>query len=308
MANSKIIEERVLFLFKNKEEVASIKGIDSLYNTVNNVKKDLFNGQWLEPQTNQCVVGYGVSDKLSLGLFDFNNIFQVFVPKPGKGNIENPADAFLQETIIPVGIYSINEDLDNKYVFTDLALAQQILQLKPNQVSAIELKLNENANQDKIRSEILKIFKNKVLIKNRAQLNESLYKMLNTENFAVYLIFTLVIILTLFTLAGSIIMIILDKKSNIKTMFNLGVNLKELKKIFLIQGTLLTFFGGIIGLFLGSLIVLIQQFFQVIMITPTLAYPVDFNFQNIIIVFITIFSLGFIASYISSRWVQKGLL
>ena len=308
LANSKIIEERVLFLFKNKEEVASIKGIDSLYNTVNNVKKDLFNGQWLEPQTNQCVVGYGVSDKLSLGLFDFNNIFQVFVPKPGKGNIENPADAFLQETIIPVGIYSINEDLDNKYVFTDLALAQQILQLKPNQVSAIELKLNENANQDKIRSEILKIFKNKVLIKNRAQLNESLYKMLNTENFAVYLIFTLVIILTLFTLAGSIIMIILDKKSNIKTMFNLGVNLKELKKIFLIQGTLLTFFGGIIGLFLGSLIVLIQQFFQVIMITPTLAYPVDFNFQNIIIVFITIFSLGFIASYISSRWVQKGLL
>lgn len=308
LANSKIIEERVLFLFKNKEEVASIKGIDSLYNTVNNVKKDLFNGQWLEPQTNQCVVGYGVSDKLSLGLFDFNNIFQVFVPKPGKGNIENPADAFLQETIIPVGIYSINEDLDNKYVFTDLALAQQILQLKPNQVSAIELKLNENANQDKIRSEILKIFKNKVLIKNRAQLNESLYKMLNTENFAVYLIFTLVIILTLFTLAGSIIMIILDKKSNIKTMFNLGVNLKELKKIFLIQGTLLTFFGGIIGLFLGSVIVLIQQFFQVIMITPTLAYPVDFNFQNIIIVFITIFSLGFIASYISSRWVQKGLL
>ena len=308
LANSKIIEERVLFLFKNKEEVASIKGIDSLYNTVNNVKKDLFNGQWLEPQTNQCVVGFGVSDKLSLGLFDFNNIFQVFVPKPGKGNIENPADAFLQETIIPVGIYSINEDLDNKYVFTDLALAQQILQLKPNQVSAIELKLNENANQDKIRSEILKIFKNKVLIKNRAQLNESLYKMLNTENFAVYLIFTLVIILTLFTLAGSIIMIILDKKSNIKTMFNLGVNLKELKKIFLIQGTLLTFFGGIIGLFLGSVIVLIQQFFQVIMITPTLAYPVDFNFQNIIIVFITIFSLGFIASYISSRWVQKGLL
>ena len=308
LANSKIIEERVLFLFKNKEEVASIKGVDSLYNTVNNVKKDLFNGQWLEPQTNQCVVGYGVSDKLSLGLFDFNNIFQVFVPKPGKGNIENPSEAFLQETIIPVGIYSINEDLDNKYVFTDLGLAQQILQLKPNQVSAIELKLNENADQDKIKSQILKIFQNKVVVKNRAQLNESLYKMLNTENFAVYLIFTLVIILTLFTLAGAIIMMILDKKANIKTMFNLGVTLKELKKIFLFQGTMLTFFGGLIGLFLGSIIVLIQQFFQVIMITPTLPYPVDFNFQNIIIVFITIFSLGFIASYIASRWVQKGLL
>lgn len=307
-SRSNIVEERVLFMFNGKEEVASIKGVDSLYSLVNDVKKSLYNGQWLRPETYQCVVGYGISDKLSLGLFDFNNKFEIFVPKPGKGTIENPADAFTQTAIIPVGIYAVNDDIDSKYVFTDLALAQELLQMQPNQVTGIELKLKPNSDEEKVKNEINKIFNNKVLIKNRAQLNDSLYKMLNTENFAVYLIFTLVIILTLFTLAGAIIMMILDKKANLKTMFNLGVSVKELQRIFLFQGTLLTFFGGLIGLGLGTIIILVQEYFQVIMITPTLAYPVIFNFHNIIIVFLTIFLLGFIASFIASSRVSKELL
>lgn len=308
VSRTKIVEERVLFMFNGKEEVAAIKGVDSLYSQVNDVKKTLYNGQWLRPETYQCIVGYGISDKLSMGLFDFNNKFEVFVPKPGKGNIENPADAFTQTALIPVGIYAVNDEIDSKYVFTDLALAQELLQYQPNQVSGIEFKLKPNFDEELVKTEILKIFNNKVIIKNRAQLNDSLYKMLNTENFAVYLIFTLVIILTLFTLAGAIIMMILDKKSNLKTMFNLGVSIKELQNIFLFQGTLLTFFGGLIGLALGIIIVLVQQHFQVIMITPTLAYPVVFNFQNIVIVFLTIFLLGFIASYIASSRVSKNLL
>jgi lipoprotein-releasing system permease protein len=131
--------------------------------------------------------------------------------------------------------------------------------------------------------------------------------MLNTENTAVYLIFTLVIIMTLFTLAGAIIMMILDKKSNLKTLFNLGVGIKNLRKIFLFQGSLLTFAGGIIGLFIGIVIVLIQYYFQVIMITPTLAYPVIFDFQNVFIVLLTIFLLGFIASWIASSRVSEKL-
>ncbi len=305
---TKIVEERVLFIFDGKEEVASIKGIDSLYGSVNDVKKSIYNGQWLKPETYQCVVGYGISDKLSLGLFDFNNKFEVFVPKPGKGIIENPADAFNQETLIPVGIYAVTDEIDSKYVFTDLGLAQELLKLKSNQITAIELKLKPNSNEETVKNSLHKIFKNEIVVKNRAQLNDSLYKMLNTENFAVYLIFTLVIIMTLFTLAGAIIMMILDKKYNLKTLFNLGVSVKELQRIFLFQGTLLTFFGGLLGLILGIIIVLIQQYFRLVMITSSLPYPVIFNFQNILIVFLTIFVLGFSASLIASSRVQKNLL
>lgn len=305
---SKIIEERVLFLFEGKEEVASLKGVDSLYSQVNDVKKTLFNGQWLNPDTNQVVIGYGISEKLSLGLFDFNNKLEVFVPKPGKGAIENPEEAFNKTSIIPVGIYAISEDLDSKYVFADLGLAQELLGFKPNQVSGIELKLKPNVEEEKVKTELQTLFNNAINVKNRAQLNDSLYKMLNTENTAVYLIFTLVIILTLFTLAGAIIMMILDKKGNLKTLFNLGTEVKNLRKIFLFQGTILTFLGGTFGLVLGTIIVLIQQQFQVIMITSTLAYPVIFNFQNVLIVLATIFLLGFIASWIASSRVNSKLL
>ncbi len=305
---SKIIEERVLFTFDGKQEVTYLKGVDAEYTKVNGIKMKLYNGDWIKPDTDQVVVGYGISEKFSMGLLDFNNLMEVLVPKPGKGAIENPVDAFNKAVIIPVGIYSISEDLDSKYVFADLGLAQELLEYKTNQISGIEVKLKKAADEAAVTNQLQTIFDHKITIKNRAQLNESLYKMLNTENLAVYLIFTLVIIIALFNLIGALIMMILDKKGNLKTLLNLGTEIKDLRKIFLLQGTLLSIFGGIIGLALGIAIVLLQQHFELVMITPTLAYPVQFTFENVLIVLVTIITLGFIASVIASSRVSKKLL
>ena len=307
-AYSKVIEERVLFTFSGKEKVAYLKGIDSLFTNLNDVKKTLINGQWIEPDTYQVVCGAGISENLSMGLFDFNNRLEAYVPKPGKGTIENPEQAFNKENLVPVGIYAINEELDNKYVFADLGLVQQLLQYKNNQVSAIEIKLKPNANESVAIEKLNAIFNNKTTIKTRAQQNDSLYKMLNTENIAVYLIFTLVIIIALFNLIGALIMTILDKKANLKTLVNLGAEVKDLRKIFLLHGTLLTITGGIIGLVLGIIVVLIQQQFQLIMITESLAYPVVFGFKNVAIVFATILTLGILSSLIAASRVSKKLL
>jgi lipoprotein-releasing system permease protein len=305
---SKIIEERVLFTFDGKQEVTYLKGVDSNFSKVNAIETKLFNGQWLKPDTYQVVVGYGISQKFSMGLLDFNRQLEVLVPKPGKGAIENPEQAFNKTDLIPVGIYAISEDLDSKYVFADLGLAQELLEYKTNQVSGIEIKTKTDADESVITEQLQTIFDNKITVKNRAQLNESLYKMLNTENIAVYLIFTLVIVVALFNLIGALIMMILDKKGNLKTLFNLGTEIKDLRKIFLLQGTLLSVFGGIIGLVLGIIIVLLQEYFQLIMITPTLAYPVIFSLENVLIVMGTIVTLGFIASLIASSRVSKKLL
>ncbi|WP_264552825.1 ABC transporter permease [Flavobacterium sp. N2038] len=305
---TKIIEERVLFLFKDKQKVTYLKGVDRNYPVVNDIKKKLFNGQWLKPDTYQVVIGYGISRDFSLGILDFENPLQIFAPKPGKGAIENPEEAFAKTDVLPVGTYSISEDLDSKYVFADLGLVQELLTYKPNQISGLEFNLKENANEKAIRSKLEEIFKNKVTLKNRAQLNESLYKMLNTENIAVYLIFTLVIIVALFNLIGALIMMILEKKGNLKTLFNLGTEISHLRKIFLLQGTLLSVFGGIIGLILGVILVLLQQRYELIMITPTLAFPVVFTVENILIVLGTIVSLGFLASLIACSRVSKKLL
>jgi lipoprotein-releasing system permease protein len=305
---SKIIEERVLFTFNGKQEVTYLKGVDSNFSKVNAIKKTLYNGEWLKPDTYEVVVGYGIADKFSMGLLDYNNSLEVLVPKPGKGTIENPEEAFNKVVVLPVGIYAISEDYDSKYVFADLGLAQELLEYKPTQISGIEIKEKKAADENAIVSKLQTIFNNKITIKNRAQLNESLYKMLNTENLAVYLIFTLVIVIALFNLIGALIMMILDKKGNLKTLLNLGTEIKDLRKIFLLQGTLLSFFGGIIGLIFGIAIVLLQQHYELVMITPTLAYPVVFTVENVLIVLATIVTLGFTASLIASSRVSKRLL
>lgn len=305
---SGVIEERALFFYDGKEQVAQLKGVDPNYSRSNKLNKFLYSGTWLEPESNQVVVGSGISRRLALGLFDYNNVLEVYVPKPGKGLIENPDDAFNAAKLSTSGIFQVSEDVDDKYVFCDFLLAKELLNYKTNQVSYLELKITPNYSEEEVIADLKMLFKNRVVIKNRAQLNDALYKMLNTENIAVYLIFTLVIIIALFNLVGALIMMIIEKKSNLKTLYYLGAELKSLKKIFLFQGNIISIVGGIIGLVLGVLVVYIQQQYELIMITPSLAYPVQFKVENIGIVLATIILLGFLAAKIASSSVSKKLL
>jgi lipoprotein-releasing system permease protein len=308
LSYSKVLEERCIFTFDGKEIIADLKGVDSLFSLVNNVSNILYMGRWVEPNTYQCVPGIGISNKLSMGLYDQRGGLEVMVPKPGKGTISSIQQGFNLEVLAPIGFYSINEDFDYRYVFIDLTLAQELMNYEPNQISNLEVQLNSNASESDVRRELAFIFEDEVLIKNRVQLNESLYRMLNTENMILYLIFTLIIIVTLFTLVGALLMTIIDKKNNLKTLYNLGCTLSQLKRIFLIQGFLVCFRGTFLGLSIGILVVFLQSYFELFMITPTLPYPVAFSFSHVFLVVLTLGVLGTLASLLaSSRLNQKFL-
>lgn len=305
---SEVIEERVLLSFKSKNTPAFIKGVDTNFQTTSEIKNAIFLGQWLEENPSQVVMGNDLARKLSAGVRDYSGFLRFFVPKPGKGQILDVKDAFRTADATVVGIYSINEELDKKFAFTDIDFARNLLQLKPNEVSALEVKVLPSADLNLLRTDLKKIFNDQVELKDRIQLNDSLYKMLNTENLAVYLIFTLVIIIALFNVIGSIIMAVLEKQENSKTLLNLGLTSTEIQRIFFFQGGLMSVAGGVVGLVLGVLLVLSQLYFEWIMITPSLAYPVKLEFVNILIVFLTISGLGFLASFISSQTVKRSLL
>ncbi len=305
---SKIIEERVYFMYDNKELVAHIKGVDNRYNQVTDFNKHLYAGEWFEPNSENVVVGADISRKLGLGLFDYNNALEAYAPKPGKGDIEKPEEAFNKSLLFPSGIYSINEELDGKYVFCSIGLAQYFLGLKKNEITNIEIKLKSNSSENVVRDELNSIFGSSIKIKNRAQLNDSLYKMLQSENLFIYLFSTLVVILTLFCLAGAIVMIIIDKRDNLKTLYNIGVTQTAIRSIFFTQGIIITLFGLTIGLSLAIAIILLQQQYSFIMITPTMPYPVLFEWQNMVIVIMTILILGIVSSWIASGTVNKKLL
>ena len=305
---SKVVEERVFLSFDDKKRTATIKGVDENYQKVNAIDSILYQGSWLTKGVNHIVVGWIISNDLSFGVLDYAKSVKIFVPKPGKGQITSIKNAFNSVNVVNVGIFQINEDLDSKYVFANLETAQNLLNYQNNQLSAIEFKLNEGVEIEVARQDIQNILGDKIMLKNRAQLNDALYKMLNTENLAVYLIFTLVLIIALFNVIGSIVMMILDKKKSITTLYNLGVPIKNIRKIFFFQGSLMSIVGGILGLALGFIVVLLQRLFSLIMITPSLPYPVSIKSINFIVVFVTIFVLGIVASNIASRRITKSLI
>lgn len=303
-----IIEERVFLDYRNKNHTAWLKGVGNKYQQVTQIDSTI-SGSWLTSSEAQVVVGNTISRKLGLSIFNYQHLLKLMVPRPGKGQITglNPGQAFSQENVIVSGIYSVNEELDDKYVFSNLNFARNLLNLNEDNFSAVEIKLAPNANPDDVTAAIKTIFNEEVIIKNRAQLNEVLYKMLNTENLAVYLIFTLVLIIALFNVVGSIIMVILDKRENIRTLFSMGASENQIKKIFFTQGMLMTVFGGAIGLLSALLLVYLQQQFNLVMITPSLPYPVSITLENVLIVIFTIGILGLLASFIAAGSSKKAL-
>jgi lipoprotein-releasing system permease protein len=306
--SSRIVEERVILTSENKNVLASLKGVDKNYRSVTQIDSAIRRGAWLSPGTNQIVTGWGISNQLSFGILDFMQAIRIYVPKPGKGQISSVRGAYNTVAVNNIGLLDVNEEINNRYVFGDIEMAQNLLGYASNQLTSIDLKVEQEADIEAVREAIAQSFPNKFQIKTRAQLNDALFKMLNTEHLAVYLIFTLVIIIALFNVVGAIIMMILDKKQSLNTLFNLGAELSEIKRIFFYQGSLLTIISGTLGLLIGLLLVWLQQRFNMVFLTPELPYPVEISAGNIALVLITIYLLGIAASKLASQRINRALV
>jgi lipoprotein-releasing system permease protein len=302
---AKELEERVYFKHKEKGSIALIKGVDSSYNRVTGIDSTIQYGTW-RINEQSAVAGIGIANILGATVNQFRNPLVVMALKPGRGSL-TPQDIKTKSLILS-GVYGIEENLDKKYVFADLPSVRRLLDKNDTQISGINFKLDGQEDIASLKKEITAVLGNNILLKNRQELNSSLHRMLNTENLATYLIFTLVLIIALFNVVGAIIMMILDKQQNSKTLFNLGVTIKKLRRIYFVQGILVTTTGGIIGVALASLLIGSQLAFGWLKITPSLAYPVEYQVINVVIVLATIVVLGIIASKIASSRITKKLI
>ncbi len=306
---SEIVEDHVFLEFRDKQKTAFIKGVDVNYNNVIKTDSIVVYGNWLTDNDFQVVAGNGISRELGMGVEQtYTNLLSIYVPKPGKGIPNDITKAFRSQKVVNIGIYSVNEELDEKYIFATTGLARTLLDLPKDEVTHLELKLSPEANEDIVLQQLYLIFGDEVVIKNRFQLNDKLYKMLNTENLVSYLVITLIAIIALFNVAGAIIMMIIDKKSNVKTLYNVGASLPNIRKIFLFQGSLMTVLGTILGLVLGLILIILQQQFGLLMITPSLPYPTRITAMSFIIVFATITMIGFVASLLASSRINQKLI
>jgi len=306
-AYAKELEERVYLKNGDKSQPAYIKGVDENYNAITGMDSILYLGSWIQGER-QGVVGIGIANALDITINSTRNPLVLMVPKPGKGSFSQQTKLLNEIPVVVSGLYYLEEDLDKKYVFTDLKLVRALLEKDSTQISGINFKLNEKVPESETRLQIAGVFDQQVLLANREEQNSTLHKMLNTENVATYLIFTLVLIIALFNVVGAIIMMILDKQQNSKTLFNLGATLKELRRIYFVQGVLVTSIGGVVGVLIGALLIASQLLFGWVKIGVTLAYPVEFRWVNLVIVLATIVVLGVVASKIASRSISKKLI
>jgi lipoprotein-releasing system permease protein len=307
IAFSKVIEERAFFKHKKKEHIAYIKGVDRNYTNVIRIDTLIYSGQWLDFDRNTALVGNGIANKLSIGILNYGDPLTVLVPRPGKRYLTNPNKAFRQSNMQAVGVFSVSEELDHKFVFTPLSVSQKLFNYNKNQISAVDIKTSPNLTRSSIQI-LKKKLGDSYTIKSREELNSVFYKILNTEKLVAYLIFTLVLIIAIFNVIGSIIMMIIDKKENLVTLYNLGASLKKIRRIFIYHGFLLTMGGLFMGTSLGSILIFIQNKYHLFMITPTIPYPIEFKMANFFLVSITITLLGYFAAIIASSKISKELI
>lgn len=301
---SKVLEERAFFKNKKKEQIAYLKGIDKNFTKVVQLDSTVFAGKWVDFESYSSVVGNGIATKLSLGVLNYGEPLQIFVPKSGTKYTTDPNKAFRFVNTQTVGLFSISEELDHKFVFVPLKVAQYLLNYKNHQIGALEIKTKPTQTAAVIKR-LKQHWGEDFKVASREEQNAVFYKILNSEKLIAYLIFTLVLIIALFNVIGSIIMMILDKRKNLKTLSNLGARLPEIRRIFLLQGFLLSCFGLVLGTGIGTFFIFLQNKFQWFMITQYTAYPIEFQFKNLGIVSVTILSFSWLASKIASSRITK---
>ena len=305
LAVSGIIEDKVFLNYRDKNHVVYLKGVDSTYQKVIESNRFLSSGAWFSKEFDEVVIGGGVAQVLSLGVYDYNDFLVLTVPKKS-ASATQLKEPFINKTALVSGIYSVSEELDKKYMFSSLSFARDLFQRKGNVYSSLELKVAPNLNRKQLEEQLRAILKTPIRMRSRTELNAALYKMLNTEQMAIYLIFTLVIIIALFNVVGALIMMILEKRPQLKVLYALGVQPKEIRLIFFYLGGMISWVGGGLGIVLGTTLVLLQRYFPFLYVPGTnFPYPVRLEFRNVAMVLMLLLVLGGLASAWATAQVGK---
>ncbi len=299
-AFSRVIQEKSFITSGEKNHIITLKGVDQNINQIFPLDSMIMIGTPLSTQNNDNVLlGPGVATSLAVYVDDTTPM-ELYVPKPGKGLITNEKEAFSKTQAFNSGIFRINETYHN-YVFSTLQKAQELLNLKPNNYYYLEIKTTPNSDLNKTKTELQNSLGDEYQVKTRQELDAAFLKMMNTENLMIYLILILVLIIASFNLAGSVAILIIYKKPESSTLWSMGMDNKNIKKIFFYTGFSISFYALIIGLFLGTLIAWLQQQYGFYKINFYIPYPVKFTWSNYLITIVSVLIIGFLVSWLVSR-------
>ena len=306
---SSTLEEKALVEYNGKQHIVTIKGVDSLYSNLTSLDSVIISGDNINKfkDANVAIVGRGVAYYLSMNIGSVFENLQLYLPKRN-ANFINYKNAFSTSSLSPVGIFSIQQEIDTEYILTHISYLQNLIQ-KENFVSAIEINLLDKSEMLIFQKKLAEKIGNNYRVINQFEQQEFLYKILNTEKLVVFLILIFIVLISAFNIISSLTVLIIEKKNDIKTFLNLGLDHLSLKNVFVIKSMLGVVFGSLIGLVLGFLIAYIQQEFGLIKMGEggfvIDSYPVKILFTDFIFIQLIVLVIGFFASWTTAHLMLK---
>lgn len=311
---SEVVEENALLRYENIQVLATIKGVSDDYIQMTGLDTMMVEGEFKlkEGDKQYAVIGQGVAYNLSVGLHVINPI-SIYVPQKGRRAGLTLEGSFNQGYIYPSGIFSVQQELDSKYVIVPITFAREIFEMG-GKVNSVELKLKEGVSVKSAQKAISAQLGNRFVVKNRYQQHDYLYKTMQGEKYAVYLILILILIIASFNIIGSLTMLIIDKKEDIAILQSMGADKLLIRNIFLFEGWSVSILGAVIGTVAGIAICQAQIAFGLVKLQGDGgsfiidAYPITIIPLDILLIFCSVVMIGFLAAWLPVKHISAKFL
>jgi lipoprotein-releasing system permease protein len=308
-----VLEENCLVIYGDNQYVCTMKGVEDIYSKMTGIDSMMVDGQFLLSKADVplAVVGSGVAYSLKMSLNAIDTPLMIYVPKRSIGNTHNPEDAFRKQGIFPSGIFEIQPEFDTRYLLVPLSFASALAGVD-NRYTSVEIQIKNSSNQSSVIEAIRRKLGDQFQVKNRFEQHELLYKIINAEKWAVFLVLCFILLIAVFNVTGSLTMLVVEKSADIRTLQSLGADTGMIKRIFFAEGMMITLIGVGGGMVAGLLVVLLQDRYSLILINGVDAYPVQVLIKDLLAILATVLMIGALASWfpashaISKRGLNTG--
>lgn len=296
---SRSLMDKALIKNNDMQALVSIKGIDADFNKITKIDKSVEDGVYgIDlPGGNRILLGRGVANTLQVNIREYVNELSIYSPVKGKRESLNPDDNFNSLHATPSGIFTLNEELDYKFAFVHIETARKLFE-EPSRISAIEIACEKNKIES-AQEQLQTLFGKDYIIKNRYELNDVLFKSLETEKLATFIILAFILVIATFNIIGALTMLIIEKRKDIKTLHSMGADLTLIRNIFMGEGFLITGVGALIGLILGLFVCWLQIKYHLVKFGEEFVvpyYPIKLQIKDFVWIFGLIMLIGFLAA------------
>jgi lipoprotein-releasing system permease protein len=309
------LEEQALLMLNNRQVMATVKGVEDNFEELVGIDDILFGDGVFELHAD--VIDYGILGAnllMQLGVAtDFPSAIQVYAPRKGERiDLNDPRESLNQEELYSPGVgFMVKQNkYDSNYVITNLAFTRRLFE-RYGEVSAVEMRLKQGVDIDKVKERMRKSLGERYLVLDRYEQQEDTFKIMQIEKLISYIFLTFILMIACFNIIGSLSMLIIDKKQDAITLRNLGANERQIRGIFMFEGRMICLLGAVIGIALGLLLCWLQQEFGLIRFGNSEgdyiidAYPVSVHVVDIVVVFLTVIAVGFLSVWYPVRHLSK---